>query len=109
MAGWLGWGWRGIVLAVTVIVFWLLLQFSRTLRAMQRAAQQPLGSVASAVMLQARVQPGMPLLKVIGLAGSLGRRIAEQPETFAWTDAGGDSVHVELAAGRVSKVTLVRA
>ena len=53
VAGWLGYGWRGLVLAVTVIVFWLLLQFSRSLRALQRAGQRPVGTVANAVMLHA--------------------------------------------------------
>jgi hypothetical protein len=27
--GYTSYGWRGVVLAVTVVVFWLLLQFSR--------------------------------------------------------------------------------
>jgi len=31
--GYVQWGWPGVVLAVTMIVFWLLLQFSRALRA----------------------------------------------------------------------------
>jgi hypothetical protein len=44
-AGWLGWGWRGVVLAVTVVVFWLLLQFSRTLRVLRAAGQRPVGTI----------------------------------------------------------------
>jgi hypothetical protein len=34
-AGYVGYGWPGVVLAVTVVVFWLLLQFSRALRVMR--------------------------------------------------------------------------
>ena len=31
--GWVQWGWQGVLLALSVIVFWLLLQFTRALRA----------------------------------------------------------------------------
>lgn len=109
VAGWFAWGWQGMVLAVTVIVFWLLLQFSRTLRTMKKAAARPLGEVANAVMLQSRLAAGMNLLQVIQLTGSLGRQLSKEPEVFAWQDAGGDAVHVTLADGRVSGWTLVRA
>jgi len=109
VAGWFSWGWQGLVLAVTVIVFWLLLQFSRTLRVMKKAAERPLGSVASAITLQSKLAAGMNLLQVIQLTGSLGRRVSEQPEVFAWQDAGGDAVHVTLADGKVSGWSLVRA
>jgi hypothetical protein len=109
VAGWFGWGWPGVVLAVTVTVFWLLLQLSRTLRLMRRAAERPLGAVPSAVMLQARLKTGQRLLDVIALTGSLGEKVADDPETFAWRDAGGDAVHVVLRDGRVSGWSLVRA
>ena len=55
-AGYVGWGWRGVVLGVTVIVFWLLLQFSRSLRVLRNAADAPVGHVASAVMLHGKLQ-----------------------------------------------------
>ncbi|HRF84756.1 MAG TPA: hypothetical protein PLO34_10080, partial [Pseudoxanthomonas sp.] len=61
-AGYVGWGWRGVILGVTVIVFWLLLQFSRSLRVLKRAAGNPVGHVDSAVMLHSRLQAGMTLL-----------------------------------------------
>lgn len=98
--GWWGYGWPGIVLAVTVIAFWLLLQFSRTVRLLRQAANAPVGHVPNAVMLHAKLREGMPLADVIRAAGSLGRKTAEHPETFAWTDAGGVRVEVELLAGR---------
>jgi hypothetical protein len=112
-AGWLAWGWPGVALGVTVVVFWLLLQFSRTLRVLRIAAQRPVGTVDSTVMLQARVRPGMRLLEILPLTRSLGRRIDERPdaqrETWAWADAGGDEVRVTLMHGRVSEVHLHRA
>jgi hypothetical protein len=112
-AGYAGYGWPGVALAVSVVVFWLLLQFSRALRVMRLAAQQPVGHTASAVMLQARVQTGMSLMQVVALTRSLGRRAdadAAGPgdETFSWTDSGGDTVHVALRHGRVSSVRLQR-
>jgi hypothetical protein len=46
-----------VVLAVTVVVFWLLLQFSRALRVMRRPPARPVGTVPNAVMLHARLRP----------------------------------------------------
>ena len=33
--GYAGYGWPGVVLALGVVVFWLLLQFNRALRALR--------------------------------------------------------------------------
>lgn len=106
--GWWGYGWQGVVLAVTVIVFWLLLQFSRTVRLLRQAAGAPVGHVASAVMFQARLREGMRLADVIRAAGSLGRKVKDDPETFAWTDPGEVSVEIELASGRCRSWRLLR-
>lgn len=106
--GYAVWGWRGLALALTMIVFWLLLQLTRTLRLLRRASGRPLGQVGNAVMLHARLTRGMPLPAVLKLTGSLGRKVAAEPESFAWTDGGGDTVRVELAQGCVSGWTLVR-
>jgi hypothetical protein len=97
---WLQWGWQGPVLALTMIVFWLLLQFSRALRAMRLAAQAPVGRVPSAVMLHAKLRRGRRLLDILPLTGSLGEKVANDPETFVWRDASGASVRVELVRGR---------
>jgi len=107
--GYAGYGWRGVLLAVTVIVFWLLLQFSRALRVMRLAAQAPVGQVPSAVMLHAKLQPGMPLMAVIKLTRSLGRKVRDEPETFAWRDESGAEVEVEFAGGRCQVWRLMRA
>ncbi|HET9820244.1 MAG TPA: hypothetical protein VFQ16_00320, partial [Burkholderiaceae bacterium] len=77
VAGGVFYGWRGVALALSVVVFWLLLQFSRTLRVLRAAAARPVGSVASAVMLNAKLHAGMGLPEVIRLTGSLGRRVSE--------------------------------
>ena len=107
--GWLSYGWRGVVLALTVIVFWLLLQFSRTLGLLRSAGQAPLGHVDSALMLQSHLRAGMRLPAVIGLTRSLGRKVHEEPETFAWRDTGGDEVEIEFVGGRCTRWTLRRA
>ena len=107
--GYAGYGWRGVLLAVTVIVFWLLLQFSRALRVMRLAAQAPVGQVPSAVMLHAKLQPGMPLMAVIKLTLSLGRKVRDEPETFAWRDESGAEVEIEFAGGRCQVWRLTRA
>jgi hypothetical protein len=107
--GYFLYGWPGLVLAVSVVVFWLLLQFSRSLRVLRMVAQRPKGSVDNAVMLQARLRSGMLMMQVLPLTRSLGEKVADEPETWLWRDAGGDAVHVELRASRVSAVRLERA
>lgn len=106
--GWWSYGWRGLVLAATVIVFWLLLQFSRAMRVLRNAANAPVGVVPNAVMFHARLRGGMPLADVIRAAGSLGHKTRDQPETFAWSDAGEARVEVEFAAGRATTWRLHR-
>jgi hypothetical protein len=107
--GYVGYGGPGVVLALGVVVFWLLLQFSRALRALRLASGRPVGQVPNAVMLHARLRSGLRLPQVLALTRSLGRRIADDPETFAWRDEAGDEVQVELHDGRVTSWRLQRA
>ena len=107
--GYASYGWRGVLLALSVVVFWLLLQFSRALRVMRQAAGRPIGQIDSAVMLNARLRPGLKLLDILPMTGSLGQKVADDPETFVWTDAGGDRVRVELRAGKLVAHALERA
>ena len=107
-AGYWAYGWRGVVLAVTVVVFWLLLQFSRTLRVMRSAAQAPVGKVPSAVMLHSKLSAGMRLMDVIKITRSLGRKLRNEPETFAWRDESGAEVEVEFVGGRCRQWRLKR-
>ncbi|MBA3597071.1 MAG: hypothetical protein H0W40_06805 [Methylibium sp.] len=108
-AGYASYGWPGVALAATVIVFWLLLQFSRALRTMQRAGRSPIGQVKSAVMLNTKLRPGMTMLDLLPMAGSLAQPVEGDGGTFRWRDAGGVSVKVEFAGGRLQRWTLERA
>jgi uncharacterized protein (DUF58 family) len=107
--GYLKWGWPGVAMALTVVVFWLLLQFNRTLRVMRNAGQAPVGHVANAVMLHSKLKEGMRLIEILPLTRSLGRRVGDEPERFQWADASGDVVQVSLVNGRVTHWTLERA
>ena len=108
--GQIAYGWPGVVLAVSCIVFWLLLQFSRALRALRAAAGRPVGEIDSAVMLQARLHAGMRLPQILRLTKSLGRQVAGGPdETFTWQDPGGDRVQVKLRDGHLAAWSLERA
>ncbi len=107
-AGWRGYGWPGIALALSVIVFWLLMQFSRSLKVMRNAASAPVGHIDSAVMLNAKLEPGLPMLRVVSLTRSLGKRVAEDPETWAWVDASGSGVTIVFDKGRCQRWTLSR-
>jgi len=108
VGGGLLYGWQGVILALTVVVFWLLLQFSRLMRVMKAASEGPVGRVESAVMLNAKLRAGMRLVEVLPLTRSLGQKISDSPETFGWTDAGGARVELVLDAGRVTRWTLLR-
>lgn len=102
------WGWRGAILGLTVVVFWLLLQFSRALRAMRMVADKPVGRVPSAVMFQSKLAAGQPLVDVLRLAGSLGQQVDGVADTFRWGDDAGDAVEVVLRQGRVVRWALRR-
>lgn len=106
--GYVQWGWPGVALGVSVIVFWMLLQFSRTLRVMRLAGQAPVGHVESAVMLHSKLKPGMRLIDILPLTRSLGVKVDEAPESFEWRDASGATVRVELVAGRCRAWSLER-
>ena len=107
-AGWRGYGWPGLALALSVIVFWLLIQFNRSVKVMRNASGSPIGHIDSAVMLNARLSAGLPMIQVVTLTESLGKRIAEQPETWAWTDASGAEVQVVFTKGRCTRWALSR-
>lgn len=98
-AGWQGYGWPGVALAASVIAFWLLMQFNRSLRVLRNAGSAPIGHIDSAVMLNAKLQAGMPMIKVVALTKSLGRRVSEEPEQWAWADPGGAQVVLSFDKG----------
>lgn len=107
--GYAGYGWPGVLLALGVVVFWLLLQFSSALRVLRAASARPVGAVPSAVMLHAKLRTGLRLPQLLSLTHSLGSKVADDPETWAWRDEAGDEVQVVLLAGRVAAWRLRRA
>lgn len=109
--GWWQYGLAGLLMALGAVVFWLLLHFTRMLTVLKRAAARPVGSVASAVMLNAKLRPGVTLLHTTALTRSLGELLSPkdtQPELFRWTDAGGSHVTCEFHNGKLSVWTLFR-
>ena len=104
---WQQYHWPGVALAAGVIVFWLLLQFSRAIRVMKNAADAPVGHIDSAVMLNARLKAGMPMIRIVTLTRSLGRKLAESPETWAWSDADS-TVTLVFDKGRLQSWRLDR-
>ncbi len=104
-------GWPGIAVATGGIVMWVLLNFTRTVTILQRAARQPVGYVASAVMLNAKLKPRATLLHTTALTRALGESMSvehAQPEIYRWTDAGGSHVTCEFMNGRLVQWQLVR-
>lgn len=108
---WRSFGWPGLALAVGAIVFWALLHVTRLTQVMKRAAQRPIGYVDSAVMLNARLRPGVNLLHVVALTRALGEPRSDQgeaPEVYRWQDAGGASVTCEFRDGKLARWQLER-
>ena len=70
-----------------------------------------LGGVASAVMLNAKLQPGQPLLHVIAMTRALGERISPEgvePEVYRWCDESGSGVTCEFEGGKLQRWKLER-
>ncbi|MFZ5542696.1 MAG: hypothetical protein ACOZJZ_04000 [Pseudomonadota bacterium] len=112
--GYVQYGWQGALFGITLVVFWMLLQFNRAMRVMRSAAARPKGHVDSAVMLHAKLKPGMRMLEVLALTRSLGERVevdagAPTQERWRWADAGGDAVEITLRDGRCAEWRLLRA
>lgn len=103
-AAYRAYGWPGVALAVGALVMWLLLHFNRMLQVLKRAADSPVGYVGSAVMLQAKLKPGMTLLQVMALTRALGEQLSApeaQPELYRWTDPSEASVTCEFLHGKL--------
>ena len=108
---WQQFGWAGIALAAGSVVMWVLLHFTRLMTILKKAADRPIGHVASAVMLNARLKKGMTLMHVIAMTKSLGALQSpkgEQPEIFTWTDAGASTVTCTFVGGKLELWALDR-
>jgi hypothetical protein len=88
-----------------------LLHFTRMMTVLKRAANAPMGHVASAVMLNAKLKPGVTLLHVTAMTKSLGLLQSEkdaQPEIYRWTDTSGSHVTCTFVGGKLSTHVLWR-
>jgi hypothetical protein len=106
VGGYRAYGWGGIALVLGGVVMWVLLHFNRVTRVLTRAADQPVGSVGSAVMLNARLKPRVNLLHVIAITQALGERLSppnQDPEIYRWTDGSASSVTCEFVNGKLAK------
>jgi len=104
-------GWSGVALVAGGLVMWLLLHFTRMMQVLKRAADRPLGFVDSAVMLNAKLRPGVSLLHVVAMTRALGEQLSpkdSQPERFRWTDASDSSVTCEFHHGKLVSWSLAR-
>jgi hypothetical protein len=111
MAAYSSYGWPGVAIASGLLVTWLLLHFTRLMQVLKRAANRPIGYVDSAVMLNAKLRPGVSLLHVVAMTRALGALQSvkdAQPEVFRWTDETQSRVSCEFQNGRLRKWHLYR-
>lgn len=104
-------GWPGLALVAGGLVMWALLHITRMLAVLRRAAQRPIGTVASAVMLHSRLERGMTLLQVLALTRALGAQPGDPSspvEQYRWTDASDASVHCTFENGKLALWELLR-
>lgn len=101
-------GWPGVALAVGMLIFWMLLLYTRMMQTLKVAATRPKGLVSSAVMFNARLKTGLSLLQVIAMTKSLGEEASKEPEVWRWTDASHSVVECTFAAGKLQSWQLTR-
>ena len=110
LAAWRSYGAQGLLLAVLMISFWVLLHFTKLMRLLRAAAARPMGAVGDVPALQAQLRLGMPLHEVIRRTGCLGDRLGDASaaagahERFAWCDAQGRSLQLDFEHGRLSRI-----
>ncbi len=104
-------GWAGVALVGGAIVMFMLLTFNRAMQVLKRASDAPIGYVASAVMLNAKLKPKVNLMHVMALTRAIGELRTPkdtQPEVFRWTDTGGSWVDATFVNGKLTEWKLVR-
>ncbi|QHI99032.1 glycerate kinase [Xylophilus rhododendri] len=104
-------GWRGLAVVGGGITMWLLLHFTRMMTVLKRASDRPVGYVGSAVMLNAKLKPGVNLLHVVAMTRSLGQQLdgAGTPrETYRWTDGSESYVDCVFESGKLQEWQLTR-
>jgi len=111
IGAWRQFGWPGIAIAAGGVVMWILLHFTRLMHILKKASDRPIGHVASAVMLNAKLRSGMTLMHVIAMTKALGALQSpkgEQPEVFTWTDNGQSCVRCTFVGGQLQQWVLER-
>lgn len=111
VAGFRSYGWMGVGAIGGGVFMWALLHYTRLMNVMRKAANRPIGYVGSAVMLNAKLQPGVNLLHVVAMTRSLGALQSpenEQPEIYRWTDGTHSHVTCEFRNGKLVKWVLER-
>ena len=104
-------GWPGIAAVASALVMWILLHFTRVMQVLKRAGSRPIGYVGSAVMLNAKLKPGMTLLHVVAMTHALGKLESVkdvQPEIFRWTDGSDSHVTCTFVGGKLTEHVLLR-
>ncbi len=111
IGAWQAFQWAGLALAAGGVVMWILLHFTRMVTILKKAADRPIGHVASAVMLNAKLKKGATLMHVIAMTRALGQLQSpkdEQPEIFSWTDASESTVTCTFVGGKLTQWHLQR-
>jgi hypothetical protein len=104
-------GWAGVALAVSFLVMWMLLHFTRMVQVLKRATGRPVGYVDSAVMLNAKLKPKASLMHVLAMTRALGELRSPkdaQPEVFRWTDGSDSYVDCTFVNGKLASHSLTR-
>ena len=108
---WRAGGWQGLALLGSGLMLWVMLYYTRLMTIMKRAVDRPIGYVGSAVMLNAKLKRGQPLLTVLALTRALGQRLSDEgaePEVYRWRDPGESHVTAEFEGGRLARWQLER-
>ncbi|RAN74905.1 glycerate kinase, partial [Bacillus sp. SRB_28] len=77
----------------------------------RKASGRPIGYVGSAVMLNARLRPGVTLMHVVAMTRALGEPVSPkdaQPEVYRWSDGSKSYVTCEFLHGRLVEWELSR-
>lgn len=104
-------GWMGVFMVFTGGVMWVLMYFTRLVQIMKRASNRPIGFADSAVMLNAKLKPGMSLMHIVAMTRALGQLESPketQPEIFSWRDGSQSVVRCTLVSGKLQSWTLDR-
>lgn len=103
-AAWRSYGAQGLLLAVLMLSFWLMLHFTKLMRLLRTVAARPMGRTRDAAALHARLKPGMAMVDVIRLTLSIGELRTPpdtEPEERRWADDTGQAVVCRFEHGRL--------